>query len=116
MTSNRATSRAINEQDFLTRISAKNRQRRLDTDPCIEEGEISLNCQDETGDIEACHREIENYKQCKTFWHNVKRDREKKGIHPALPPPAEREQIKTQFLTRIKGDIKKLQEEKQKKS
>lgn len=93
------------------------RHRRIEKDPCFQEADISLSCQQDSGfDPESCLREVENFKTCKTFWHNVKRERIKAGLHPPLPPVEEREQIKKDFMIKTKAAVDKIVEERKKRT
>lgn len=104
------TSTASNsaQKKFQTK-SEENQRRRLENDPCFEEGQVSLDCQ--TNYFDSCAKEIENLKTCRTFWHNVKKDRKAKEIYPILPPIEERQEIKKQFMQRTKTQIEKRRAE-----
>ncbi|XP_003741493.1 coiled-coil-helix-coiled-coil-helix domain-containing protein 7 [Galendromus occidentalis] len=69
--------------------------------PCHKESELSLECLfRNSDDRDKCHVYFENYKVCKKFWDHVRKDRMRKGLNPALPPLAEREAVKKEYLTR----------------
>ncbi|XP_044263655.1 coiled-coil-helix-coiled-coil-helix domain-containing protein 7 [Tribolium madens] len=73
--------------------------------PCLKEQEQTYKCFHKNNfDKEACQLHIENYKTCKSFWNFVKKDRRKKGITPDLPPVAEREHIKQEYINRFKAN------------
>ncbi|KAK3864977.1 hypothetical protein Pcinc_025629 [Petrolisthes cinctipes] len=70
-----------------------------DNNPCINEYHLSMKCnQDKTMDREACTPYYQNYRICKVFWTRVVRDRKARGITPIVPPVAERETVKQQYL------------------
>ncbi|KAK9502036.1 hypothetical protein O3M35_012643 [Rhynocoris fuscipes] len=79
----------------------KNAQRLAshDTNPCLKEHNSSLKCLARNNyDPESCEKHFSNYKACKSFWNEVKRQRRLHGIRPLLPPPEEREAIKIKFF------------------
>ncbi|KAH7973993.1 hypothetical protein HPB49_008276 [Dermacentor silvarum] len=92
--------------------------------PCYKEQKLSMKCLEDNGyDYDKCQHYFDNFKACKGFWSEVKvlcfslvtvyketradcgcfqlaisKDRLKKNIHPAMPPPEERETIKQEYL------------------
>ncbi|KAK9869248.1 hypothetical protein WA026_002998 [Henosepilachna vigintioctopunctata] len=67
--------------------------------PCLKEQELTYKCfNDNNYDHSKCQLYIENYKTCKTFWHHVKMDRQRRGIRPYIPDVEDREQVKKEFL------------------
>jgi len=84
------------------------------TNPCHKESQLVSRCMNENNygapenrnafglvknDSDACARVMENYKRCKKFWGEIKKERMQNGISPALPPPEEREEIRNVKLT-----------------
>ncbi|XP_050421884.1 coiled-coil-helix-coiled-coil-helix domain-containing protein 7 [Adelges cooleyi] len=73
-----------------------------DSNPCLQEQRISLKClQDSFGNSKKCMPEIENYKECKTFWYNIYKERKRKNIRPHLPSKEERTKIKKEYWTQL---------------
>ncbi|XP_025415468.1 coiled-coil-helix-coiled-coil-helix domain-containing protein 7 [Sipha flava] len=71
-----------------------------DSNPCLQEQKISLKClQEHFGDKTKCDPQIENYKDCKTFWYNICKERKANNIKPVLPPLEERIKIKKEYLS-----------------
>ncbi|XP_005103878.1 coiled-coil-helix-coiled-coil-helix domain-containing protein 7 [Aplysia californica] len=71
-------------------------------DPCVKEHDMALKCLDDGGyDRSKCEDFFTNYRNCRKFWKFVSDDRRKKGITPYLPPPEEREQVKTEYLHQL---------------
>ncbi|CAH1404968.1 unnamed protein product [Nezara viridula] len=71
----------------------------LENNPCFQEQNLSLKCIDDNNyDLDKCQLFFENYKNCKKFWNEVRRNRRFNGLTPALPPYAERIKIKEKFL------------------
>jgi len=69
-----------------------------DKDPCWRERDFSMTCLDKNNyDRSACQAQFENYKQCKTFWMNVRLSRSRNGITPHLPDEEERILIKKKY-------------------
>lgn len=67
--------------------------------PCLKEQKLSMKClEDNAYDYDKCQDYFENFKACKGFWLSIYKDRRKKGIHPAMPPPEERDSIKQEYL------------------
>jgi len=70
------------------------------TDPCYKERQISLRCMDEKNyDKDACYREFVNFRNCKTFWTTIIKERRRDQIKPDVPPPEERDAIRKARLT-----------------
>ncbi|CAD5122666.1 DgyrCDS11076 [Dimorphilus gyrociliatus] len=73
--------------------------------PCILEHRLALRCLDERGyNKDQCGIFFTNYKNCKTFWDRIVKDRKRKGIKPYLPPPTERQTIKDSHEQKAKVD------------
>ncbi|VVC32528.1 Hypothetical protein CINCED_3A007185 [Cinara cedri] len=71
-----------------------------DSNPCLQEQKLSLKClQDNFGDKTKCEPEIENYKDCKTFWYDLFRERKRNNIKPYMPSLKERIEIKKEFMS-----------------
>lgn len=69
-----------------------------DGNPCLEEGQMALECLKKNMYNKAkCSLEFENTRACKKFWFKVKRNRMLNGIHPFLPDKEEREEVKKQY-------------------
>ncbi|XP_031830353.1 coiled-coil-helix-coiled-coil-helix domain-containing protein 7 [Nomia melanderi] len=67
--------------------------------PCLKEHELALNCLTNNQDLmKRCVLYFENYRNCKTFWNDVMKDRKSRGIEPQLPVPEEREKVKAEYL------------------
>ncbi|XP_037582440.2 coiled-coil-helix-coiled-coil-helix domain-containing protein 7 isoform X1 [Dermacentor silvarum] len=67
--------------------------------PCYKEQKLSMKCLEDNGyDYDKCQHYFDNFKACKGFWLAISKDRLKKNIHPAMPPPEERETIKQEYL------------------
>ncbi|CAG9764067.1 unnamed protein product [Ceutorhynchus assimilis] len=67
--------------------------------PCLKESQLTIKCYERHSyDREKCFFEIENYKACKKFWGEVGAFRRSQGTYPALPPLAERERVKREYL------------------
>lgn len=93
------------------RWEAEQEKRKL-KDPCHEESEISIECQNTYGK-EKCEREINNARLCKNFWQSVEQYRRENRIFPFSPPPEEREKIKKSEIERIRKMIKEQKEKKE---
>ena len=76
-------------------LEAKDREKdQSATDPCYKERRLSLKCMDVKGYTrEHCVREFENFKNCKSFWTEVIRERKHDNITPHIPPLEERDAI-----------------------
>lgn len=71
-----------------------------ESNPCLQEQRLSLKClQDNFGNKSKCEPQIENYKDCKTFWYNICRERRLNNIKPHMPSIQERIKIKTEYLS-----------------
>ncbi|XP_008544557.1 coiled-coil-helix-coiled-coil-helix domain-containing protein 7 [Microplitis demolitor] len=75
-----------------------------ENNPCLKEHRLSLKCiaDNYENKNEACAVYFDNYKACKKFWNNVYSDRKRRGVEPYLPPPDEREKIKSDYLSKFK--------------
>ncbi|XP_057341086.1 coiled-coil-helix-coiled-coil-helix domain-containing protein 7 [Microplitis mediator] len=75
-----------------------------ENNPCLKEHGLSMKCIEENykNKNEACGAYFDNYKACKKFWNNVYADRKRRGVEPYLPPPDEREKIKSDYLSQFK--------------
>ncbi|GIY83394.1 uncharacterized protein CEXT_681121 [Caerostris extrusa] len=80
----------------------KERSERIN--PCVKERDLSLKCLDEFYYARRkCQPFFDNYNNCRKFWNFVTKERRKEGIKPYIPPPEEREQLKTEYLPRFKA-------------
>ena len=69
------------------------------TDPCYKERQMSLRCLDERSyDKDQCARQFANFKNCKTFWSDIIKERRRDNIQPAIPPLEERDAIRAAKL------------------
>jgi cytochrome c oxidase assembly protein subunit 23 len=67
-------------------------------DPCFSENALSMKClQTNDYDYSKCQKYFANYKECKTFWMNVRLQRKRLGINPSLPPLVDRIAMKKIF-------------------
>ncbi|CAB3373237.1 Hypothetical predicted protein [Cloeon dipterum] len=67
--------------------------------PCLKEQELSFKCMhDNNFDRDSCTNVFKNYQVCKEFWNHIKVQRRRDGIKPYMPPPEERDQIKSDYL------------------
>ncbi|EDX11280.1 GD14905 [Drosophila simulans] len=65
----------------------------------IPEQELSFKCLNQNNfDRDKCEIYFANYNNCKEFWNKVKIERRAKGIAPYLPPLAERDGIKAEYM------------------
>ncbi|XP_060867319.1 coiled-coil-helix-coiled-coil-helix domain-containing protein 7 [Metopolophium dirhodum] len=70
-----------------------------DSNPCLQEQRLSFKClQDSFGDKSQCEPQIENYKDCKTFWYNIYKERKNNKIRPYMPSLEERIKIKKEYM------------------
>lgn len=74
--------------------------------PCIEEGEISMQCL-VTNNYrqEQCKDEFENYTKCRKFWRYVQLKRLHAGIQPNLPSVTERDTAIKEHLSDFKKTL-----------
>ncbi|XP_050540784.1 coiled-coil-helix-coiled-coil-helix domain-containing protein 7 isoform X2 [Daktulosphaira vitifoliae] len=73
-----------------------------DSNPCLEEQRISLKClQNNYGDHKKCEPQIENYKDCKTFWYNIYKERKRNNTKPYLPSKEERMKMKQEYINQL---------------
>lgn len=71
-----------------------------DNNPCAAEHQLSLTCLEKSRDRDGCQPYFENYRTCVKFWRQVVKQRRARGEEPPLPPPALREQMKKEFLSK----------------
>lgn len=91
--------------EHVRRMQAENLTKKQE-DPCFSEREKSLNCLAEYESSQSiCDQHILNYKICKDFWVNVRTYRKNHKILPHLPPPEEREQIKSEFFEKQRSRV-----------
>ncbi|XP_038622713.1 coiled-coil-helix-coiled-coil-helix domain-containing protein 7 isoform X1 [Tachyglossus aculeatus] len=65
-----------------------------DVNPCLAESDASNRCMnDHNYDRDRCVVHFLKYKNCKRFWNSVMVQRRRSGVHPPLPPAAEREEM-----------------------
>nr|XP_033327528.1 coiled-coil-helix-coiled-coil-helix domain-containing protein 7 [Megalopta genalis] len=84
------------EHDSAARIPKRDQE--IDN-PCLQEHLLSLKCLDNNEYVQKrCEPYFENYKICKMFWRNVKKDRRLKGIKPELPLPEDRRKVKAEYI------------------
>ena len=87
----------------------EDRKRQKEQDPCFDESNISLECQNTYGK-DKCEREINNTRLCVAFWRSVEKYRRANHIFPFKPPPEEREKIKQEELERIRKELYEYKE------
>lgn len=98
------------EEERVKNIARTTKLSHVDKNPCIKEQDMAYKCLDENNyDRNVCAGYFENYKKCKDFWGTVRVDRRRAGIVPNLPPAAERDQIKRDFLEKLKAEREKRQ-------
>jgi len=74
-------------------------------EPCWKERGMSMQCLSDNGfDKSQCGAYFENYKNCKTFWMEVKFARRREGLYP-LVPTDEEERAKFRQQYRQTGEI-----------
>lgn len=67
--------------------------------PCLKEQELTYKCLNKNNfDREKCELFFANYNNCKDFWNKVRSDRRSKGIHPHMPEPEQRAEIKDEYM------------------
>lgn len=65
-----------------------------DNNPCKIEANASYQClHDNNFDRKKCEGAFINYRNCQKFWNNIKKERRKQGISPAMPSEKERAEI-----------------------
>ena len=75
---------------------------RLDDHPCSKESKQSYKCLEANAfDKDRCVLYFDNYKNCSSFWDNIRKDRKSKGIKPFMPVPEDRERVKNEFLAKL---------------
>lgn len=71
-----------------------------DDNPCYKESQLSFKCMAENDyDKDKCVLFFENYKNCKGFWTEIRKDRKRNGTKPYLPLPEDRDRVKAEFLS-----------------
>lgn len=72
--------------------------------PCLKEQELSYKCLNQNHfDRQKCELFFANYNNCKDFWTKVRADRRAKSVYPELPPIAERDAIKAEYMSSKPG-------------
>lgn len=88
--------------NIKTRTAGKrayDRVRNTDTNPCLRESQMSMDCMSRNGyDRDKCYDYFMNYRSCLNFWKKVAKQRRKQGIKPEIPPAEERAVIWENFL------------------
>ncbi|KAK2149293.1 hypothetical protein LSH36_457g04012 [Paralvinella palmiformis] len=78
---------------------AYTRVRNTDTNPCLKESEMSMECMSRNGyDRDKCYDYFMNYRSCLNFWKKIAKQRRLQGIKPEMPTPEERTGIWEDFL------------------
>ena len=91
----------------VRRYEAENR-RRKEKDPCLAETQLSLTCLAEnSGSRSVCHEYILNVRACKDFWNNVRIYRKRNNLVPHIPPPEERQTIKSEWFDQVKREAER---------
>ena len=64
------------------------------SNPCIAEQKETIVCFEKNHyNQDKCRVEVLNYRDCKTFWHEISKKRRENNIQPYLPGEKERKQI-----------------------
>uniref|UniRef100_T1IL51 Coiled-coil-helix-coiled-coil-helix domain-containing protein 7 n=1 Tax=Strigamia maritima TaxID=126957 RepID=T1IL51_STRMM len=70
------------------------------------EQKLVYKCLDENNyKNDKCIAHMANYKACKQFWMDVRKDRTKNGISPGLPWPEDRSRVKEEYLKKWKLNV-----------
>ncbi|XP_053714601.1 coiled-coil-helix-coiled-coil-helix domain-containing protein 7 [Synchiropus splendidus] len=69
-----------------------------DINPCIEESDASQKCMNHYNyDKNMCGAYFQNYKRCRSYWHNIMLQRRRDGVKPDMPTAAERQEMLAQL-------------------
>lgn len=91
------------EEERKENISKAAKVMHDEKNPCIKEYKLSLKCLDENNfNRGICVDYFENYKKCKEFWEDIRIQRRKAGIVPNLPTATERQQIKMEYMEKLR--------------
>ncbi|XP_068202473.1 coiled-coil-helix-coiled-coil-helix domain-containing protein 7 isoform X2 [Palaemon carinicauda] len=96
------------EEERLKNIERTTKVLHDEKNPCIKEHTMSLKClEDNDYDRNKCGWHFENYKKCQDFWSEIRVQRRRAGIKPNLPPVEERDEIKREYLEKLRSGTNK---------
>ncbi|CAB0035700.1 unnamed protein product [Trichogramma brassicae] len=81
-----------------------NRYGQESDNPCLKEKQLSFDCMarcNQQNYEKECEVFFVNYKNCRNFWSSVEKQRKWQGIEPNMPPPEEREKIRSEFMGKL---------------